>query len=122
MGAEAAPWPVDCTAPQALDSALPLLCQTPSAAARASRCLLPTAACRLCAVLVMTTLYLAVACSGYAAFGNSVAGSIMTAFTHPAWLVNLANAMVGAMGWGGVGWGGVGWGGRVGWACWGTSI
>ena len=50
----------------------------------------------------MTSLYLAVACSGYAAFGNSLAGSIMTVFTHPAWLVDLANAMVGG-GWGRVG-------------------
>ncbi|KAI7838339.1 hypothetical protein COHA_007907 [Chlorella ohadii] len=45
-------------------------------------------------VSIMTSLYLAVACTGYAAFGNAVNGSIMTAFTSPGWLVNLANAMV----------------------------
>ncbi|PSC69282.1 Amino acid permease 2 isoform A [Micractinium conductrix] len=45
-------------------------------------------------VCIMTALYVGVACSGYAAFGNTVSSSIMTAFTSPAWLVDVANIMV----------------------------
>ena len=46
------------------------------------------------AVCIMTSIYIAVACSGYAAFGDEVAGSIMTAFTTPMWLVTAGNLMV----------------------------
>ncbi|EFN51991.1 hypothetical protein CHLNCDRAFT_37093 [Chlorella variabilis] len=48
----------------------------------------------LVAVCIMTSIYIAVACSGYAAFGDEVAGSIMMAFTTPMWLVTAGNLMV----------------------------
>lgn len=45
-------------------------------------------------VAIMVGFYLAVAVSGYMAYGNDVAGNILNSFQTPRWLVDLANIMV----------------------------
>ena len=45
-------------------------------------------------VALLTSFYLAVAISGYMAFGNTVPSNILTAFDHPSWVIDCANIMV----------------------------
>lgn len=45
-------------------------------------------------VYVMTAFYMAVAISGYMAYGNDVSGNILNSFQTPRWLVDMANIMV----------------------------
>lgn len=45
-------------------------------------------------VALMTFFYLAVAISGYMAFGNEVAGNVLDSFNTPRWLVDVANIAV----------------------------
>lgn len=45
-------------------------------------------------VAIMTGFYLAVAVTGYMAYGNEVQGNILNSFSAPAWLVDMANIMV----------------------------
>ncbi|PSC74067.1 amino acid permease 4-like [Micractinium conductrix] len=45
-------------------------------------------------VALMTGFYLAVAVSGYLAYGNDVAGNILDSFATPRWLVDMANIAV----------------------------
>ena len=48
------------------------------------------------AVFVTTTFYLGIAVVGYAAFGDSAPGNLLTGFGffNPYWLVGLANVMI----------------------------
>ncbi|KAL4457529.1 hypothetical protein ABPG75_012394 [Micractinium tetrahymenae] len=45
-------------------------------------------------VFIMTAFYMAVAISGYMAYGNDVSGNILDSFQTPRWLVDMANIMV----------------------------
>lgn len=45
-------------------------------------------------VYIMTFFYLAVAISGYMAYGNEVSGNILDSFETPRWLVDMANIAV----------------------------
>lgn len=43
---------------------------------------------------VTTMFYVSLGCVGYAAFGNTVVGNILTGFYNPFWLVDIANIAV----------------------------
>jgi amino acid permease len=43
---------------------------------------------------VTTVFYVSLGCIGYAAFGNSAPGNVLTGFDKPFWLVGVANIAV----------------------------
>ena len=44
--------------------------------------------------IVTLVCYFAVSFTGYAAFGNAVTDNILNSFSHPRWVISLANALV----------------------------
>ncbi|KAL5712079.1 hypothetical protein ACHQM5_014284 [Ranunculus cassubicifolius] len=45
-------------------------------------------------ISVTTVFYVAIGCIGYAAFGNGTPGNILTGFSKPFWLVDIANVFI----------------------------